>query len=118
MFSEKYRHLVYQLAENINLVLMESKEASKLDGWSRGPVFRDGNMFDISWTLREEDLEVYIKTVKRISSSNSPKFYKEPQWVGYWSFIVKDPMGYTLDLYYEYSNKPDTDPLWQELINS
>ena len=113
-YSEEYKHLVYKLSVSpeITMVIMESVEAQSNTKWDNGPVFREGSGYGLSFTLRVEDMDEF-RTIVEAIRGNYDHFYPTPQWVGYWSFMVKDPMGLSIDVYHELKDKPENTPIWK-----
>ncbi|WP_168211885.1 VOC family protein [Ruania zhangjianzhongii] len=50
-----------------------------------------------SWSIRL-DAEHFAAAVARLQTAGVEALQPEPFWVGYWSFVVRDPMGYTVEL--------------------
>ncbi len=66
-------------------------------GWAIQPGWKGGDLPITSWSIEcgEQDFK---KVVKRLQEKKVESFTKEPVWNGYWSFVVKDPAGNTVEL--------------------
>ncbi|WP_299169242.1 VOC family protein [uncultured Arthrobacter sp.] len=50
-----------------------------------------------SWSIPLSP-ESFSKAVARLQEADIAALRSEPFWVGYWSYVVKDPMGQTVEL--------------------
>lgn len=82
----------HQLSFNLDnsLDTPESKFAEQL-GWSGGTEHKT------SWSL-ECSKDEFDGIVLRAKEANIPSYHSEPQWVGYWSFPILDPMNETIEI--------------------
>lgn len=82
------------------------QELPVIDGWAIQPGWSGGTQPIISWSI-ECDEDAFRSIVVRLKDEGVPSFYLRPQWAGYWSYPVRDPMGNTVELTY-----PHGDPDW------
>ncbi len=66
-------------------------------GWSRQLGWNGGTGSAPSWGV-ELDADGFRAAVDRVLDSRAGTWFDAPQWVGYWSFPVRDPMGNTVEL--------------------
>lgn len=67
-------------------------------GWGFGQVPLENDPVRVrSWSIALEPQQ-FREAVERLKESNVPALWDEPTWVGYWSFVVKDPDGNTVEL--------------------
>lgn len=67
------------------------------EGWALQPGWVGGSAPLISWSV-ECDPAAFRQAVQRLQAAGVSTLTPEPQWVGYWSFVVRDPMGNTVEL--------------------
>jgi len=73
-------------------------------GWSNQPGWVGGNQPTMSWSVVFEQQE-FRKAVTNVLSAGIETFFIEPEWLNYWSFPVRDPMGNTVELVFSPENK-------------
>lgn len=66
-------------------------------GWAKQLGWDGGTATAPSWGI-ELDAASFVRAVDAATSAGTPCHRAEPQWVGYWSFPVRDPMGNTVEL--------------------
>ena len=66
-------------------------------GFSIQPGWEGGTKPRTSWSIAVGG-EAFKETVQRLSKNRVKAYYKEPQWKGYWSFPVLDPMNNTIEI--------------------
>lgn len=67
-------------------------------GWGFGQVpLQDQPVRKRSWSIALEPLK-FREAVRLMKEAGVPTLWDEPAWVGYWSFVVKDPDGNTVEL--------------------
>jgi hypothetical protein len=66
-------------------------------GWASQPGWAGGTRLDPSWSV-ECSKAAFDGAVRRLSEAGAPAYREAPVWVGYWSFPIRDPMGYTVEL--------------------
>lgn len=77
-----------------------------VDSWQMQPGWPGGTQPTTSWSLTSDTLEAFAAAVDRVTAAGVPAYFDRPQWFGYWSFPVRDPMGHTVELTFA----PDADP--------
>lgn len=100
--DEEWGWLVYQ-SEGFQFMWFRSDEKLPvIDGWAAQPGYSGGEFAITSWSIElpKEDFE---KIIGRLKASGVKLFSMEPEWrqESYWGFTVMDPMGNTVELYYE-----------------
>ncbi|MBU9712313.1 VOC family protein [Evansella tamaricis] len=80
--------LSIEFNENFNIL---SSKFSNQPGWEGGTEPRTG------WSL-ECDKEDFIEIVNSAIMNEIPAYYNEPNWKGYWSFPILDPMNNTIEI--------------------
>lgn len=70
------------------------------EGWTAQPGWQGGTLDGVSWSV-EYPAELFAPLVQRLKDAGAPHFFDKPQWCQdcYWSFPVKDPSGYTVEVY-------------------
>ena len=81
-------------------------QAIPIDGWSQQLGWEGGDSTTPSLGI-EFDSDSFRRVVGSLHGSEVSAWREEPFWVGYWSFPVKDPMGYTVEVS---SSEPDAWP--------
>ncbi|HMN12347.1 MAG TPA: VOC family protein [Bellilinea sp.] len=71
------------------------KPMSRKYSWQPG--WKGGTEARTSWSL-ECDRPDFEEIVASAQAAKAPSFHAEPQWVGYWSFPLLDPMGNTVEV--------------------
>lgn len=66
-------------------------------GWAKQLGWDGGTTTAPSWGI-ELDAASFGRAVDAATTAGMPCHRAEPQWVGYWSFPVRDPMGNTVEL--------------------
>ena len=84
---------------------------SSTQGWARQPGWEGGREPSLSWSicLTEND---YGEVIQKLQAAKVVAFHPQPQWQGYWSFPVKDPMGNTVEVVLAPQEEPEN-ILWQ-----
>ncbi len=82
------------------------------DEWATQPGWEGETVPLVSWSV-ELDEAAFVNAVHAIRLSTSRTLYDKPQWVGYWSFPVKDPMGNTVEITWP-PTKPPRSAGWAE----
>lgn len=67
-------------------------------GWCHGQVTPVPPVEHKRSTSVALDPDHFRKAVARLRSTGATCLWSEPQWVGYWSFVVRDPDGRTVEL--------------------
>jgi catechol 2,3-dioxygenase-like lactoylglutathione lyase family enzyme len=74
--------------------------------WHKQPGWQGGTLPAASWSVESASKDAFAATVIRLAEAQVPTFFDSPQWVGYWSFPVKDPMGNTVELTLPMDSEP------------
>jgi catechol 2,3-dioxygenase-like lactoylglutathione lyase family enzyme len=74
--------------------------------WHKQPGWQGGTLPAASWSIVSESEDAFAATLNRLIEAQVPAFFDSPQWVGYWSFPIKDPMGNTVELTLPMDSKP------------
>ncbi len=86
-------------------IFFDPGDNTVLGEWATQPGWKGDTVGSISWSVVLSE-SGYRTAVDRLTASpDVPTMLREPQWVGYWSFPVRDPMGNTVELSW-----PDTAP--------
>lgn len=86
--------------DGLQFTIFEREEAARApEGWAWQPGWREGTVAQIGWSvvLTEEGFDTAVDRLREVGVAT---YYDEPQWHGYWSFPVKDPMGNTVEVVY------------------
>lgn len=95
-FSAKELSVGYQ-AGSLQLTVVQHCEVSPVDTWSAQLGWKGGTSAAPSWGFQLET-EPFQRAVAELGASDTDVWRMEPEWVGYWSFPVKDPMGNTIEI--------------------
>lgn len=86
-----YRHGSLQITVELD------PDALTQHGWSRQLGWRGG--VNVTPSLGFEfPTTAFPAVVNRSRQVDIPAYFSEPQWVGYWSFPIKDPSGNTVEV--------------------
>lgn len=92
------------LAGGVQFSIGHDPDAAPATGWSFQPGWGYGlELADppplgaASWSIAL-DPDAFDAAVERLRTAGVPRLRAEPFWVGYWSFVVRDPMGATVEL--------------------
>ena len=61
------------------------------------PGWQGGTHPRTSWSIAY-DASSFKNTVKKLSENRVKSYYRTPQWKGYWSYPVLDPMNNTIEI--------------------
>lgn len=84
-------------ADGLQITIAHHDDAGAVAGWSRQLGWSGGLASAPSWGFELEPDEFRV-AVDRVTDARASTWFDEPQWVGYWSFPVRDPMGNTVEL--------------------
>lgn len=89
---------------SVQIAFSESTDTEAPDGWALQPGWGFGQVplkespeKRSSWSIALESRQ-FREAVERMRGSDVETLWDEPVWVGYWSFVVKDPDGDTVEL--------------------
>jgi len=95
-FSDEEQSVGYQVG-SVQITIGQHSEARHVERWSSQLGWQGGTASDPSWGFHLE-VEPFRDAVERSRRQRSEVYRAEPEWVGYWSFPVKDPMGNTVEI--------------------
>lgn len=78
-------------------VLQSDRPLPAVSGWAAQPGWEGGTSAYPSWSV-ECNRAALDGAVQRLRASGVLAQHEAPVWVGYWSFPVRDPMGWTVEL--------------------
>lgn len=61
------------------------------------PGWQGGTHPRTSWSIAY-DSSSFQKTVRKLSENKVKSYYRTPQWKGYWSYPVLDPISNTIEI--------------------
>jgi hypothetical protein len=64
----------------------------------QGAFGEDGAIFALAYFGVELDPEAFRRAVRSLAAAGVTARFSEPQWVGYWSYPVRDPIGHTVEV--------------------
>ena len=79
------------------LTLESAADVETVAEWSRQLGWSGGTGSSPSWGF-ELTGDAFGAAVNRLRASGAEPYWPEPQWVGYWSFPVRDPGGNTVEI--------------------
>lgn len=108
--------LAYLIGPTVQLYIgHQDTDGAREPGWSFQPGWVHGlgvqpapGHAAASWSIVLPP-EHFRAAVARLRAAKVEALRSEPFWVGYWSFVVRDPMGYTVELSDPASPAPDRD---------
>jgi catechol 2,3-dioxygenase-like lactoylglutathione lyase family enzyme len=71
--------------------------AKPIEGWSAQLGWAGGDTPMPSLGV-ELDPEAFRRAVRSLAAAGVTARFSEPQWVGYWSYPVRDPIGHTVEI--------------------
>jgi catechol 2,3-dioxygenase-like lactoylglutathione lyase family enzyme len=83
-----------------------------LTGWHWQPGWRRGAVEGTSWSVECETEGDFRGAIHRLKAAGVPSYFEAPQWLGYWSFPVKDPLGNTVEITLPAESEPE-DKQWR-----
>ena len=92
-------------------ILFDPEFEPRTNGWASQPGWEGNTAGAISWSVVLSKT-AYRSAVAALLRSDATCLHHEPQWVGYWSFPVRDPMGNTVELSWPPTESPAT-TTWQ-----
>lgn len=88
----------------VQLSFTRVESVARPDGWAFQPGWSHGQLPDAPAGQRTPSISIALspdafrETVSRLQGSAVERLRDEPFWVGYWSFVVRDPDGRTVEL--------------------
>ena len=92
-------------------VLAAAEPLPVATAWARQPGWSGGEGLAPSWSFQLASLDAFRAAVTRLAAADVPRLDDRPQWRGYWSYVVRDPMGHTVEVTHAPAEAPD-DPVW------
>jgi hypothetical protein len=97
-------HIAYRIDGGIQFSISYDSTATISDEWSFQPGWAFGLGVEprprsarASWSIPLSP-EAFLSAVARLQDEGMNLLRSEPFWVGYWSYVVKDPMGQTVEV--------------------
>ena len=112
--TKEYGFIEY-ISNDLRMYILRGTEIEPQDaGWAKQPGYLKGDLERTSYTIKVPEAK-YADVVRRLQEANVKSFQEKPTWLQdeYWSYIVQDPMGVTVELYMQPSRKPD-DKVWHD----
>ncbi len=81
----------------VQLTVATGRDATAPQGWAHQPGWHGGTEAVPSWGF-ELDGQRFDTAVRALLADGAPTWRPTPEWVGYWSFPVRDPMGNTVEV--------------------
>ncbi len=95
-------------------ILSATEDLPVTQKWHRQPGWSGGVVPTPSWSFEFSDPAFFRDMIERLCGARVRSFDAVPQWVGYWSFVVKDPAGNTVELTHAPIEAPgDDEPKWE-----
>lgn len=108
--------LAFALGTQVQLAIDLCPEAEPAAAWSAQPGWVYGLELDpvparqpASWSIALAPQD-FRAAVRRLQQAGVTALRSEPFWVGYWSYVVQDPMGQTVELSDPLSPAPAPSP--------
>ncbi len=96
--SDVDRTVAY-LCDGLQFSVFEHPDAEPVDdGWAVQPGWNGGTGALTSWSVTLADDMAFAAAVERLQKADVEAAHESPEWVFYWSFPVKDPMGNTVEI--------------------
>lgn len=95
-FSSEEGTVGYRIG-TMQLAVTEHGGTPTQEAWSTQPGWQGGEAAYPSLGV-EVAAEWFAAIVEALEAAGTPSWRAEPQWVGYWSFPVKDPDGHTVEV--------------------
>ncbi len=81
----------------LQITISTHAAAVPVDGWARQLGWEGGSSPTPSWGV-ELPPDEFRRAVVAAKAADVEALHPEPVWVGYWSFPMRDPMGYTVEI--------------------
>ncbi|MFW2340865.1 MAG: VOC family protein [Acidimicrobiia bacterium] len=81
----------------LQITVTAHADTVQVDGWAKQLGWKGGSTPTPSWGI-EYSPSGFRRAVEAARTSRVDTHDSEPVWVGYWSFPVRDPMGYTVEI--------------------
>lgn len=106
--DDEHGWLTYQLGEVLLVFTRADEPLPEPTNFAMNPAYSGGQTYDSSWVIEVEHAE-FDGIVERIIKSGAPTHENRPfsNREGHIQFIVRDPMGMTIELYATAVSKED-----------
>ena len=105
------RTVAYDCDELQFTIIFDPKAEPVTQGWAWQPGWREGMQPTISWSVCLTK-DGYSSAIKKFKAHSVESYYQNPQWLNYWSYPVKDPMGNTVEIVLNLDQEPEN-TVWQ-----
>lgn len=106
--EEEHGYVAYKCV-GFTLYILRGKEVRpEMSGWTKQIGREGGTIERTSYTIRVPE-SAFRDTVTRLRKAGVQSLHEMPKWFHneYWSYIVQDPMGATIEVYMKPSEKPE-----------
>ena len=93
-------------------IFQDERVTPQEEGWARQPGWQGGTLPMVSWSVPYKEGD-YRSVLARLRAAGVTALHDKPQWVHYWSYPVKDPMGNTVEIVLPLDEAP-ADTAWTE----
>ena len=94
---EREDHIAFQIGEHQLSIQYHREFTPPSPAFSIQPGWQGGEVPRTGWSIGY-DRKVYFDIVERLREYGAYGYFSEPQWKGYWSFPVLDPMHNTIEI--------------------
>ncbi len=105
-----------QTSDGITMMWFKSEKEGLLprEKWVDLPGFNGGEVEEPAWGI-QLPLEDFTNIVKKLKDEKAHLLFPDPIWAqdSYWAFPVRDPMGYTVEVYTVPKERPQN-KVWGE----
>lgn len=84
-------------SDGFQFTVLAASGVAQPDGWATQPGWQGATSPLISWSVELSEVE-FKRAVESTAQAGDASLHVVPQWVGYWSHPVRDPMGNTVEL--------------------
>ena len=107
--EKEYAFIGYKMSGFTLYIVRGDTVKPEKRGWTKQPGYDGGTIESTSYTIKVPEAE-YRDVLNRLRAANSESFSDKPLWSydEYWSYIVKDPMGVTIEVYMKPKEKPES----------
>lgn len=105
--------IAYVIGDGVQFLVAHEPEAPVQQGWAFQPGWAHAPGIEPvphhaagSWSIAL-DPGGFAAAVRRLRQAAVPALRSEPFWVGYWSYVVRDPMGQTVEISDPVSTAPE-----------
>jgi catechol 2,3-dioxygenase-like lactoylglutathione lyase family enzyme len=95
-YSDEEGTVGYQVAE-LQITIAVHTDPVHVEGWAAQLGWEGGSAPMPSWGFECAPAD-FCRAIESARVAEVEVPHSEPQWVGYWSFPVKDPMGNTVEI--------------------